>query len=186
MAGVLLVYMQHQVVADSFGVPASITVFLATVVGGLTSVGFAVAGAISLEFFVVFGPRYYAFLGPNIIAIVPLILTGPLLVLNLYQYPGGSAEAGFQNRDRFLRWVARRHDILVPSLVADKRVEEQEQEAEIVEIAERSVEAAESFDSAEEPTITCPVCGVVLTLSAAVDHEHLREPVKTRSRSRAK
>ena len=190
MAGVLLVYLQHQVVPDSFGVPGSITVFLATVVGGLTSVGFAVVGAISLEFFQVFGPRYYAFLGSNIISIVPLILTGPLLVLNLYQYPGGSAEAGFQTRDRFLRWVARRNDILVPSLVADKFVEEQKvQEADIVEHAERNVEAAEALEA--EPTITCPVCGDVLTLGAALDHGHLRAAPEAaakpaRSRRRAK
>jgi branched-chain amino acid transport system permease protein len=173
MAGVLLVYLQHQVVAQSYSVLASIQVFLATVVGGLTSVGFAVSGAISLEFFTVFGPRYYRFLGPNVIAIVPLILTGPLLVLNLYQYPGGSAEAGFNNRDRFLRWVARRHDILVPSLVADRRVEE-EGEKEIVEQAERHVEEVESFEAVDEPTITCPTCGEVLTLSAALRHEHLQ------------
>jgi hypothetical protein len=192
MAGVLLVYLQHQVVPQSFSVPASITVFLATVVGGLTSVGFAVSGAISLEFFQVFGPRYYNFLPADIVSIIPMILTGPLLVLNLYFYPGGSAEAGFQQRDRFLRWVARRHNLLVPSLVADKRVEEaeKEQEAEIIEHAEQRVEAVESFTE-DEPTITCPTCGEVLTLSDAVDHDHLHQPppragTRTRTRTRAK
>ena len=29
-------------------------------------------------------------------------------------------------RDRYLRWVADRHDLLVPSLVADKRVDDDE------------------------------------------------------------
>ncbi|MHB8466610.1 MAG: ABC transporter permease [Acidimicrobiales bacterium] len=187
MAGVLLVYLQHQVVPQSFSVFASINVFLATVIGGLTSVGFAVVGAISLEFVQVFGPRYWNFLGPNIITIIPLLLTGPLLVLNLYQYPGGSAEAGFQQRDKFLRWVARRHDILVPSLVADRRVEDQvkEQEAEIVELAERHIEATESF-AEDEQTITCPVCQEVLALSAAADHPHLRPPVRSGAKGRAR
>jgi hypothetical protein len=106
-----------------------------------------------------------------------LLLTGPLLVVDLYFYPGGSAEAGFQTRDKFLRWVARRHDLLVPSLVADRRVEaEEEAAADVIASAEKSVLEAESF-AAAGPTITCPVCGDVLTLDAAAEHEHLRGDV---------
>src|SRR5439155_14431069 len=82
-------------------------------------------------------------LGSNIAAILPLLLTGPLLIVNLYFYPGGSAERGFSDRDRFLRWVARKHDILVPSLVADRRVEQEEEQAQDVIVkAEELVEAA--------------------------------------------
>ena len=62
-------------------------------------------------------------LGNNIAAIMPLLFTGPLLVLNLYFYPGGTAEIGFALRDQFLRWVARAPGHPVPSLVADRRVE---------------------------------------------------------------
>src|SRR5581483_5372993 len=51
MAGVLIVYLQHQVVPDSFSYLQSINVFLAATVGGLTSVGFATSGAATLEFF---------------------------------------------------------------------------------------------------------------------------------------
>jgi hypothetical protein len=85
-----------------------------------------------------------------------LLLTGPLLVVNLYQYPGGSAENGFATRDRFLRWVARRHDILVPSLVADRRVEEAQAAAQdtIIEQAEQRVEGAVAAD---EPTAPVPM-----------------------------
>jgi len=169
MAGVLLVYQQHQVIPDSFSVLASVEIFLATVVGGLTSVGFAVSGAMIFEFTLLFGPRYYKFLGQDMITIIPLLLTGPLLVVNLYFYPGGSAEAGFGQRDTFLRWVARRHDILVPSLVADKRVEEEQQHA-IVEEAERHVEEAASGH------LVCPVCGASIPVAAALDHDHLRGP----------
>ncbi|HEY2429637.1 MAG TPA: ABC transporter permease, partial [Acidimicrobiales bacterium] len=171
MAGVLIVYQQHQVVSASFGVLASVEIFLATVVGGLTSVGFAVSGAVIFEFLQLFGPRYYRFLGKDVITIVPLLITGPLLIINLYFYPGGSAEAGFGQRDRFLRWVARRRHLLVPSLVADKRVEDEERQQEdaIVEHAERHVEEVESFD-VTEPRLTCPVCGAVLTVAGALDH----------------
>jgi branched-chain amino acid transport system permease protein len=174
LAGVLLVYAQHNVVPGSYDVLGSITLFLAVVIGGLTSVPFAVVGAISFEAFVLFGPRLYEGLGSTFVAVVPLLLTGPLLVLDLYFYPGGSAEAGFQTRDRFLRWLARRHDILVPSLVADRRVEaEEEAAADVIASAERSVVEADSF-AAAGPTITCPVCGDVLPLEAAAEHDHLR------------
>jgi branched-chain amino acid transport system permease protein len=174
LAGVLLVYAQHNVIPGSYDVLGSITIFLAVVIGGLTSVPFAVLGAISFEAFVLFGPRLYQGLGSTFVAIVPLLLTGPLLVVDLYFYPGGSAEAGFQTRDKFLRWVARRHDLLVPSLVADRRVEaEEEAEADVVMSAERHVVEVDSF-AAAGPTITCPVCGEVLTLEAAAEHEHLQ------------
>jgi branched-chain amino acid transport system permease protein len=174
LAGVLLVYAQHNVIPGSYDVLGSITLFLAVVIGGLTSVPFAVLGAVSFEAFVLFGPRLYQGLGSTFVAIVPLLLTGPLLVVDLYFYPGGSAEAGFQSRDRFLRWVARRHDLLVPSLVADRRVEAQEEAAaDVVTSAEKSVLEADSFASIG-PTITCPVCGEVLALDAAAEHEHLQ------------
>jgi branched-chain amino acid transport system permease protein len=172
LAGVLLVYAQHNVIPGSYDVLGSITIFLAVVIGGLTSVPFAVLGAVSFEAFVLFGPRLYQGLGSTFVAIVPLLLTGPLLVVDLYFYPGGSAEAGFQTRDKFLRWVARRHNLLVPSLVADRRVEAEE-EAAVVASAERHVIEAESFATAG-PTVTCPVCGEVLALEAAAEHEHLQ------------
>jgi branched-chain amino acid transport system permease protein len=175
LAGVLLVYAQHNVIPGSYDVLGSITLFLAVVIGGLTSVPFAVVGAISFEAFVLFGPRLYQGLGSTFAAVVPLLLTGPLLVVDLYFYPGGSAEAGFQTRDRFLRWVARRHDVLVPSLVADRRVEEeQEDRADIIVSAERHVVEADSFAATTGPTITCPVCGDVLSLDEAAEHDHLR------------
>ena len=178
IAGVLLSYAQHNVIADSYSVYSSILIFLAVVIGGLTSVPAAVAGAVTTEAFVLFGPRLDPLLGQNITAILPLILTGPLLVLNLYFYPGGTAENFFAYRDRFLRWVARKHDILVPSLVADRRVEElQAEQDDIITKAEQHVEAVEAFD-VTEPTIECPVCRRIMVLSDAATHDHLRpEPV---------
>src|SRR5256714_12398470 len=149
MAGVLLVYAQHNVIPASFDVLSSITIFLAVVIGGLTSVPFAVLGAISFEAFVLFGPRLYQGLGSTFVAIVPLLLTGPLLVVDLYFYPGGSAEAGFQSRDKIPRRVARIHNIPLPSLVADRPVEaEEEAAADVATRAEKSVLEAESHAAA--------------------------------------
>jgi hypothetical protein len=176
IAGVLATYLQHQVVADSFSVLASVQVFLVTVIGGLTSIGFAVAGAVLLEFLTLFGPRYYHFLGQNMITVMPIIVTGPLLILTLYFIPGGLAQAGFGWRDTFLRRVARRRNLLVPSLVADRRVQddERQQEATIVEQVERRVVGFGASASLLGPSITCPVCDAELALHEAPLHEHLR------------
>jgi hypothetical protein len=38
-------------------------------------------------------------------------------------FPGGIGELVFRVRDRYLRWVATRLKIVVPSLLADRRVE---------------------------------------------------------------
>jgi branched-chain amino acid transport system permease protein len=140
LAGVLFAYSQHNVIPGTYSVEASIAVFLAATIGGLTSVPFAVMGTISFEAFVLFGPRFYQHLGDTFVSVVPLLLTGPLLVLNLYFYPGGSAEAGFATRDKFLRKLAGKYQLLVPSLVADRRVDELDRTGQIVVEAEASVE----------------------------------------------
>ncbi len=168
-AGALYAYGQHQVIQGDYSVLPSITIFLAATIGGLTSVPAAVAGVVSFQAFVQFGPHLYDSLGDTFHSIVPLLLTGPLLVLNLYQYPGGTAEAMFERRDKFLRKIAAKHNILVPSLVADRLVEE-EAERHIMEDAERSVEQAEAVAVGQ---IVCPVCGEHLSLEQAAMHDHL-------------
>ena len=124
VAGVLFAYAQHNVIPGSYSVFNSITLFLAVVIGGLTSLPFAVVGAVLLEASVLFGHQLDPYIGDTISSILPLLLTGPLLVLNLYFYPGGTAEEGFKRRDAFLRRLADKHGLLVPSLVADRRVED--------------------------------------------------------------
>jgi branched-chain amino acid transport system permease protein len=177
MAGALLAYDQHQVIPGTYSVLESITVFLFAVIGGLTSVPAAVFGLVAFEAFVQFGPKLYQSLGDNFVAIVPLLLTGPLLLLQLYQYPGGTAEIAFERRDQFLRRVAQRHDILVPSLIADRRVEDENISGELITEAERHVEEAAAVGS--EPAVVCPVCNQQFTLIEAADHDHLKvsEPV---------
>jgi hypothetical protein len=49
------------------------------------------------------------------------LLTGGMLLFVLLVLPGGLGQLVFSIRDRYLRWVAERRGILVPSLVADKR-----------------------------------------------------------------
>ncbi len=124
VAGVLYAYQQHNVIPGNYDVFSSIGVFLAAAVAGLGSLSAGVLGVISFEAFVLFGPYVYAPLGPTWFAVIPLLLTGPLLILNLYVNPGGLAGWAFEKRDDWLRRVATRRRIHVPALVADRLVED--------------------------------------------------------------
>jgi branched-chain amino acid transport system permease protein len=171
LAGVLFAYQQHNVVTDSYNVISSIQVFLAACIGGLTSVWAAALGVISFQAFVFFFPDIYGGLLKNhqtIRSVIPLLLTGPLLIINLYFNPGGLAEQAFATRDKFLRKIANKHGIHVPSLVADRMLEE-EQQRSIVQHAEEAVEHV------DDPTpYVCPACDAPLTLDELTTHEHLR------------
>ena len=124
LAGVLSAYAQHNVIPGSYDTVSSIGVFLAAAVGGLGSLGAGVLGVIAFEATVLFGPLAWHHLGNTFSSVMPLLLTGPLLILNLYQNPGGLAGWVFAERDKWLRKVAARHNIHVPSLVADSLVED--------------------------------------------------------------
>jgi branched-chain amino acid transport system permease protein len=122
LAGVLFVYLQHDVIPGTFGPVPSIAVFLAACVAGLTSLYAAVTGVVLFEALVLFLPNLYRG-DTTLVTVMPLLLTGPLLVLNLYLNPGGLSEVAFGVRDDFLRRVAQRAGLVVPSLLADRRVD---------------------------------------------------------------
>ena len=144
IAGVLFVYAQRNVVPLTYDYfYGSIAVFLATAVAGMSSIGFAVFGTMTLEASVAFGPRLYDLMGQTWSQVLPLLLVGPLLILSLYQFPAGTAEWAYGVRDSWLRRLARRNNILVPSLVADRRVEAQA-DIDVVRRAEERVEEVEA------------------------------------------
>ncbi|MDP9164551.1 MAG: ATP-binding cassette domain-containing protein [Actinomycetota bacterium] len=97
LAGVLFVYLQHAVIAASFGPVPSIAIFLAACIAGLTSLYVAVTGVVLFEALVLFLPNLYAS-HTTLVAIMPLVLTGPLLLLNLALNPGGLSEAVWDPR----------------------------------------------------------------------------------------
>ena len=178
VAGILFAYQQQSIDPSSYGIGPSVEIFTITVIGGLTSLPGAVLGSIAIVMVKYFGESLFTGMS--------LLVTGPGLVLILMFLPGGLAEGMYRLRDGFLRWVANRHNILVPSLVADKRVETGEDQQAVITQAEEHVEEVDSFDLTHVPTITCPVCEQVLTLEDAPEHEHLRglpepepEPVGT-------
>ncbi len=125
LAGALFDYAQQNVVPGTYGIQASILVFLIVAIAGISSVPYAVVGAMLFEAAVTFGPRIYNLLhSQTLTSIIPLVLTGPVLILNAYFSPGGSAEAGMRLRDALLRRVARRRRLLVPSLITDVEAED--------------------------------------------------------------
>jgi branched-chain amino acid transport system permease protein len=112
VAGALFAYQQGAVDAGAFPVLASLQVFAMVVVGGLSRPMGAVLGAIYLV-----GLERVPVLRD--IELVQLLTTGIGLIVLLLLLPGGFTAAVLNVRDQFLRRVARKHDIDVPSLTAD-------------------------------------------------------------------
>jgi branched-chain amino acid transport system permease protein len=113
VAGALLAFKTGSVDATTFSPERSISVFTIAVIGGLTSLPGAMLGAIWVE------GVPFLFNGSEF---VRLLTSGVGLLLLLLIVPGGLSEIMYRMRDTFLRWVAARHDIHVPSLVSDSLV----------------------------------------------------------------
>ena len=114
VAGGLHVQIQHALAQNTYSPVDSITVFSTAVIGGLGSLTGAISGVLLFRYL-----ETITALGD-----LRLLLTGTGLLVVLYALPGGFGQLMFSIRDRYLRWVANRHDIIVPSLVADKRGQE--------------------------------------------------------------
>jgi branched-chain amino acid transport system permease protein len=167
IAGALIAYQLGSIDFGSYGMVASVKIFIYTVVGGLTSIGGAVAGA------AIFG--LLNLFGDDLLSGLSFLSTGVGVLVVLLFLPGGLAELFFRWRDTFLRWVADRHDLLVPSLVADKLLlDDKKAEDSVIEAAEHHVEEVDSFDVVDGPEILCPVCAEVIPVERAPAHEHFR------------
>jgi ABC-type branched-subunit amino acid transport system ATPase component/ABC-type branched-subunit amino acid transport system permease subunit len=118
LAGALLAYQQGAVDRTTFPLSLSLDAFVFTVLGGLSSLPGAVSGAVVYESLRFFNPFEGFF--------TAAIASGVLTLLTVA--PGGFAEVGFRLRDRWLRRVANNAGILVPSLVADRREPQAEEE----------------------------------------------------------
>ena len=111
VAGGLYAVLLGAVGFDTFDPSYGLVVFSMAVIGGLGSISGVLMGVGLIEVLSYSYPKYQ------------LVFTGFGLLIILLFLPGGLA-AGVQSiRDRLLKLVAHRRDILVPSLVADKRVE---------------------------------------------------------------
>ena len=115
VAGALYAYHQQQLTAGRFPAEISLLIFSMVVIGGMGSLSGAVLGAAYVR-----GTQYF------LPAQFQLLVTGIGMIVLLLLFPGGLGQITFALRDKYLRWVADRRGILVPSLVADKRVVEDE------------------------------------------------------------
>ncbi len=111
VAGGLHVLLLTSVEQGSYQPTDSINLFATAVIGGLGSVAGAVTGVLLFRYL-----ETITALGD-----IRLALTGGVLLAVLLVFPGGIGQLIYNLRDRALVRIARRRDILVPSLVADKR-----------------------------------------------------------------
>jgi branched-chain amino acid transport system permease protein len=112
MAGVLYVHQQNGLQTTAYAPFESLKAFAMVVIGGLASLPGAVLGSIYVN-----GGKY--FLNGN----WQLVASGAGVLLILWIYPGGFGGMAVLVRDAYLRWVAERRGIVVPSLLRDERVE---------------------------------------------------------------
>ncbi|HVB93444.1 MAG TPA: ATP-binding cassette domain-containing protein [Acidimicrobiales bacterium] len=111
VAGALYATSLRQVGFHTFDSSLSLVVFSMAVIGGLESISGALLGVALIEIASDAFPQYQ------------LLFTGSGLLIILFILPGGLG-AGIQFvRDRVLRMVAERRGMIVPSLVADRRVD---------------------------------------------------------------
>ena len=111
VAGGLYAVLLGAVGFDTYDPAYGLVVFSMAVIGGLGSISGTLMGVAVIEALSYTFPKYQ------------LVLTGMGLLLILLFLPGGLGEGVQSLRDRLLKLVAVRRDILVPSLLADKRVE---------------------------------------------------------------
>jgi len=114
LAGYLYITVQQQVAPTSFPVTTSLVLFSAVVIGGLGSLSGAVIGGLFFE-----GVQYFIKVDA-----IQLLTTSLGLLVVLAFFPGGLGSLFFNVRDALLRRYALRRRIVVPSLLADRRVED--------------------------------------------------------------
>ncbi|HYD08872.1 MAG TPA: ABC transporter permease [Acidimicrobiales bacterium] len=112
VAGAMFVHHQQAYDESSYGPFLSIIMFTAAVIGGLGSLTGGVIGAIYLEAGYYLLPGNWRFFSSSV---------GVLFVLLVI--PGGIGSVLYKLRDMWLRWVAERNQIEVPSMLADRKVE---------------------------------------------------------------
>jgi branched-chain amino acid transport system permease protein len=132
-AGGLFVYNLRVYTETSFEAPRSIEVFTMAVIGGLGTLAGGVIGALYLKGMQWFLPGEWVFFASGV---------GVLFVLLVI--PSGVGGLLFRVRDQWLRWVAGRRNLIVPSLLADV-APTVEEEAEVLT-------GSPSFSASQAPT----------------------------------
>ena len=114
LAGALFAFQQEGLSRTAFNAGQGLIVFTIVVVGGLGSVVGALLGA-----------TYYTSVSYAVHSQFAFIfIQGIGLLIILLVLPGGFGGAVYDTRDALLRWIARRRNIEVASMVADRRSED--------------------------------------------------------------
>ena len=152
-AGGVYVLTQNGLNTDSFDAAISIKLFSMVVIGGLGSLPGAVLGAVYVRGAEFFLPPAYS-----------LLASGFGILFLLIFLPEGLGGLLYRARDTFLRRVAARRNLVVPSLIADKR--QLVEEAPVVIDTALGGLAARSAAVAEDEKVEHEV------LLTALDHMH--------------
>lgn len=112
LAGGVYVIHQKGLHTDAFSPEISMLIFSMIVLGGLGSMSGAVLGAVYIR-----GAEFFLPNGWDLVA------SGAGILALLLMLPEGLGGAAYAVRDRYLRAVARRRGIFVPSMVTDARQE---------------------------------------------------------------
>jgi ABC-type branched-subunit amino acid transport system ATPase component/ABC-type branched-subunit amino acid transport system permease subunit len=168
IAGGLYAVLLGAVGFDTFDPSYGLVVFSMAVIGGLGSISGVLMGVGLIEVLSYSYPKYQ------------LVFTGFGLLIILLFLPGGLA-AGVQSiRDRILKLVAKRRDILVPSLIADKRVELTDHAPEETDLLEHALgeddgaaaaleqEFVPAASARDEETDEVPAVAAVAAVAAGV------------------
>jgi branched-chain amino acid transport system permease protein len=138
VAGALFVHQQQGLAPELYTAQRSLDLFSMVVIGGLGSLPGAVLGAVYVRGVDFFLPLDWQFLA-----------TGVGLLAVLLLFPTGLGGMLADVRDGALRWVARRRGLVVPSLLADVRVEvSAEDEVAVSQAADAVAEAIEDAEPA--------------------------------------
>ena len=122
LAGALFAYQARTVDAETYTPQLSILLFAVVVIGGMGTVTGAILGTV-----LVLGTPLLP--GVRDIENIDLLLSGIGLVWIPFVLPGGLAEGVFRLRDEWLRRLAAKHGLHVPSLVADSLVTGEDEES---------------------------------------------------------
>jgi len=142
LAGALFAYQQGSLDPQSFAMDLSLEAFIFTVIGGMAGVGPAIAGAVVFEALKYLRPVQHLFGDNSATTFIDtfFVHSSPLFVLTFA--PGGLGDVFYRVRDAWLRRLADHHDLLVPSLLADRRA-----------AAEPS--SRPSFEPADDAVLVC-------------------------------
>ena len=165
LGGMLLAFQQASVDQATFGANESIKALVMVVIGGIGSLPGAILGVV----FVLGVP-----LLPGLRSIdqIDTLVSGFGVLVVLLVFPGGLSQLVYGQRDTFLRWVAGRRGIHVPSLVADSLVSVEPTVAPTLGIADLRL----GVD--DQPTavlVECPVCGARIPDDEIDLHRHASE-----------